>query len=517
MSQTTHRGQLTLPLYPEEYWYGGCVSDGHQMPYGAKTDFSRDLTVNLTENQAAPLLISNQGRYIWSETGFAFTFRDGILTVDTDAELYLGEGFGTLRGAFQAVSQRFFPPSGDVPPEAFFSAPQFNTWIELLFNQNQQDVLTYAQTLIEKGYPAGVLMIDATWAEHFGNFSFHSGRFPDPKGMVEQLHAWGFRVMLWESPFVTADTLTFRTLAQKGYLIRNPKGEVAIKHWWDGYSAMLDMTNPETVAWLTEQNEKLMTEYGIDGFKLDAGDPLYYDADDVTYAPTTPNGHSEIWAKFGLRYPYNEYRACFKCGGQALVQRLCDKQHSWAANGLGALVPHTLAQGLLGYTFGCPDMIGGGQYGSFLRNSGRLDQELFVRYAQCAAMMPMMQFSAAPWRVLDPENEALCRQAALLHTRYGDLFWQLAREAAATGEPIVRSLEYVCPHQGFAAVTDTFMLGDDLLVAPVLNKGETVRNVPFPTGCWVNETTGESIQGPTTRDIPVTPDTLLIYKRATNN
>ena len=256
-----------------------------------------------------------------------------------------------------------------------------------------------------------------------------------------------------------------------------------------------------------------MTEYGIDGFKLDAGDPLYYDAEDVTYAPTTPNGHSELWAKFGLRYAYNEYRACFKCGGQALVQRLCDKQHTWLTNGLGAVVPHTLAQGLLGYSFGCPDMIGGGQYGSFLRNSGRLDEELFVRYAQCAAMMPMMQFSAAPWRVLDEENAERCRQAALLHSRYGERFWQLAKEAAETCEPIVRSLEYVCPHQGFATVTDTFMLGDDLLIAPVLNKGETARKVPFPTGCWINEATGETIQGPATRDIPVTADTLLIYKR----
>ena len=142
-----------------------------------------------------------------------------------------------------------------------------------------------------------------------------------------------------------------------------------------------------------------------------------------------------------------------------------------------------------------------------------MDEELFVRYAQCAAMMPMMQYSAAPWRVLDEENAELCRQAALLHSRYGELFWQLAKEAAASGEPMVRSLEYVCPHQGFATVTDTFMLGDDLLVAPVLNKGETARKVTFPDGCWINEDTGESIQGPTILDIPVTPDTLLIYKR----
>ena len=78
MTQRTHRGQLTLPLLPAEYWYGGCVFDGHQMPYSAETTFSRDITANLTENQAQPLLISNQGRYIWSERGFSFAFREAL-------------------------------------------------------------------------------------------------------------------------------------------------------------------------------------------------------------------------------------------------------------------------------------------------------------------------------------------------------------------------------------------------------------------------------------------------------
>ena len=55
-------------------------------------------------------------------------------------------------------------------------------------------------------------------------------------------------------------------------------------------------------------------------------------------------------------------------------------------------------------SYTCPDMIGGGEYLNFLENSSNLDEELFVRYAQCAALMPMMQFSAAPWRVLSKEN-----------------------------------------------------------------------------------------------------------------
>lgn len=84
---------------------------------------------------------------------------------------------------------------------------------------------------------------------------------------------------------------------------------------------------------------------------------------------------------------------------------------------MAALIPNTIMHGLLGYPFSCPDMIGGGQCADFQNNSVTLDEELFVRYAQCAALTPMMQFSAAPWRVLSRENADLCRRAADIRSR----------------------------------------------------------------------------------------------------
>lgn len=276
-------------------------------------------------------------------------------------------------------------------------------------------------------------MIDCGWADYNGRLEFHSGRFPDPRGMMEALHGMGFRVMLWECPFITADSEEYRQLAARGYLVRQPDGEPAIKHWWDGYSAVLDMTHPGARDWLRAKNAALMERYGVDGFKMDAGDARYYSETDVTFAPVTPNGQCELWARFGLTYAYNEYRACFGCSGESLVQRLADKCHSWDESGLGALVPHMLAQSALGYPFGCPDMIGGGEYLNFLQNSYSLDEELVVRYAQCSALMPMMQFSAAPWRILSEENFRLCREAAQLHVRYGGEIYRLAQAYRETG------------------------------------------------------------------------------------
>ena len=78
-------------------------------------------------------------------------------------------------------------------------------------------------------------------------------------------------------------------------------------------------------------------------------------------------------------------------GGEALVQRLGDKNYSWQA--VASLVPDMIAAGLLGHIYTCPDMIGGGAAGTFHNNAdGRLDQELIVRSCEIHALMPMMQF-----------------------------------------------------------------------------------------------------------------------------
>ena len=153
-----------------------------------------------------------------------------------------------------------------------------------------------------------------------------------------------------------------------------------------------------------------------------------------------------------------------------------------------------MLQGLLGYSYHCPDMIGGGEYMYFKQVSDSLDQELVVRYAQASALMPMMQFSAAPWSILDPEHFDLVKSAAEIHCEHGSLILSLARHAAETGEPIVRSMTYEFPDQGFETVSDQFMLGDSLMVAPVLGKGQVERRVKFPTGTWKSDR-GEYIQG----------------------
>lgn len=146
-------------------------------------------------------------------------------------------------------------------------------------------------------------------------------------------------------------------------------------------------------------------------------------------------------------------------------------------------------------------MVGGGEYSDFPQTGGAdFDAELFVRYAQASALFPMLQFSAAPWRLLDDEGLNACRNAAALHCQLAPEILELATQAARTGEPILRHLSYVYPREGYDHVHDQFLLGDDILVAPVLEPNAHSRIVCFPPGCWVGDD-GEQVVGPCRHEV----------------
>jgi len=493
---------LTLPLLDGERWWGGCDADGAQMPFTAQTSYKADLRVYHAGNQACPILLSDKGRFVWSEEPFAFAFEDGVLTVETDgdAKIESGRPADTLPGAFRHCAKNFFPASGKMPDPLFISAPQYNTWIELTYNQNEADILKYAQSMLDNGLPPGVMMIDDTWQTGYGQWRFEPTRFKDPKAMCARLHAMGFKVMFWVCPFVSMDTPEYRALEKGGGFLLHahpakgaPANDPVPVRWWNGKSAVLDLTNPKGYAWFHDELARLQREFGVDGFKLDAGDPEYYVGDYRSFKPCTASGQCEAYAKLGLAFPFNEYRACWKMAGQPLVQRLRDKDHDWKE--VPRLITDMIAAGLLGHSFVCPDMIGGGQFTSFLPGSD-FDPELFVRSAQVHALAPMMQFSASPWRVLDAEKRQIVRDTVATRQKFAPRFVELAKACAVSGEPMLRSLEYVFPGRGYADVKDAFMMGDFLLVAPQLAKGAATRTVTIPPGTWIADDGSETV-GPT--------------------
>ena len=519
--------QITMEIQEGETWWPGVIAHAHRFPLTRSSSYSFDFFGNNAGNQAQPLLISNQGRYIWNEEPFAFKADEGILTCSCDrADFNTGQAGSTLREAYLHCSKTFFPPSGKIPAEELFTLAQFNTWIEFTYMQNQEGIMEYARQIIEEGFDPGVLMIDEGWFKTYGDWEFHEGRFPDPHGMMKELKEMGFRLILWVCPYYTPDGAFWKEqwldYTHKGDTIwivnaENPAFP-AVMQWWDGFSNVIDLSNPRGAAWFKKQLDYLVEEYGVDGFKLDGGDFPHYSAERfLTESRSyrldiTPNEHSELFTKIGLDYPFNEYRAAWKMGGQPIARRLRDKQHNW--EDLQMLVPGSINQGLMGYPFTCPDLIGGGEYLSFL-NLESIDQELVVRAAQCHALMPMMQFSVAPWRILSEDKLAICLKMEKLHVAMGEKILELACESAQSGEPMVRSMEYVYPGNGYELVTDQFLLGEDILVAPVTEKGARSREIIFPEGNWKGED-GSIVQGPVTMLVDAPLDCLPWYVREQN-
>ena len=465
-------------------------------------------------NQVQPLLIANDGQTVWSEQAFRVSVKNDILHIESDrGGLIYNKTGNTLKEAFQYASKTYFPPSGKMPEELLFSAPQYNTWIELMYDQNQVDIMQYASDIKRNGYPAGVLMIDDNWQEDYGKWDFHPGRFSNPKQMVDSLHDMGFKVMLWICPFVSPDCDVYRMLESKNMLLKDSSGKPAIVRLWNGASGLLDLSNPETMKCFKKQLDFLQDEYHVDGFKFDAGDFDFYENVVAKSSLTTPENirqdQCEYYARVGLDYQLNEYRAMWKMAGQPLVNRLRDKAHSWGD--LQKLIPGILLQGIVGYNFTCPDMIGGGEFTSFLPGAV-IEQELIVRSAQVHALMPMMQFSVAPWRILDEEHLKAVDHAVEIRKNYTPLILKLTKESAQTGEPIIRSMEYIFPGNDYAGIKDQFLLGDKVLVAPVVEKEIEERVVIIPKGKW-KDRKGEIIKGPTKISVAVGLEDIPIFER----
>ncbi|HET9648045.1 MAG TPA: glycoside hydrolase family 31 protein [Microlunatus sp.] len=481
--------RVDLRLRAGEGWWGGAVADGGLMPFGA-SPHRRDLgaSAGLVDrpeagaNQSAPLLLSDHGRSVWSERPFRYAFDGaGGLRIEGEAEIVIDETPGCLGDAFRRASERHFPASGRRPATEMFSGPQWNTWIELPYEPTQDGVLAYARGVVEAGFPPGVLMIDDRWSYDYGTWVFDATRFEDPAAMTAELHGLGFRVMLWLVPFVSPDSATSRMLGDRGWLITGADGRPVVREWWNGWSTMLDLGHPEAVGWLRDGLHRLQREARIDGFKFDAGDLRDWRLGDVSASGGAAVDYCEAWARLAEEFSFNELRACWKMGGRPLAQRLHDKPPTWGTDGLLSLIPEGIAQGLIGHPFTCPDMIGGGDLAHFAPGVG-IDQELFVRFAQCSALFPMMQFSLAPWRLLDVEHLAAVRGAVAVREALGPELLALVGTAARTGEPILRPLAY---DGGDGGIRDQFLVGPDLLVAPVLARGATARTVVFPAGRWV--------------------------------
>jgi len=434
---------------------------------------------------------------------------DGLLTFKGE-NLKLSLSFGDdAIDAFQQLVTRVGHPVS-IPPVELFRLPTWTTWARYKTEVNQDVVLKFAEEIRQHGYPYGVMEIDDRWQVHYGDISFDPARFPDPKAMVERLHEMGFKVTVWVIPFLDKESAAFSEGAEQGFLVRQQDGSPYQVPWWQGWGGLLDATNPKAMDWFYQRLRAFQAEYGIDGFKFDAGEACFLPKDGLTYEPVHPNDYTNRYVDFiGKHFDLTEVRSAWFNQRSPIFMRQWDKATSWGSdNGLHSVLSGMLALATTGYPFILADMVGGNAY------ENQADAELMIRWTQLNALLPAIQFSLAPWDYGE-ECVALCRQYADLHTQFADQFIALAEEAARTGAPIVRPLWWLdAQDETLLLCDDQFLLGNELLVAPVIVEGARARDVVLPPGMWKDYWSGETVEGgQVLKDYPAPLDVLPVFVR----
>ena len=514
----------TIQFLPDEYWYCGIINDGYRFPLTTEDTYFIDLTKNDTYNQINPLFISSKGRYIWLEKNACIRFDKGLITIEAE-EYTFDDSASTLKEACKKARERFFPPNGKFPIEEIFSKPQLNTWIGLQGKQTQERVLEYAKSYLDCGYAPGVIYIDDGWQKDFGDWDFHRERFPDPAGMVKELHDLGFKVAIWLVPYLSKTLPIVRNLKEHNALLKDENGRYIDAVWFDGVSYVLDFKCEYAKDWLRGEVCKLIENYAIDGIKLDCGDAQFLDC-----AYLEANEQNELWARFsdGLKEDlFVEIRSCYKNAGMQYIQRLADKACIWGVDyiaekqfeggyykyGLSTVVPDMLTLGLVGYAYGCPDMVGGGLLGDFTKPNFSLKSEYLIRFCQASTFFPTIQFSYPYWLHENKEVRDTMKNCIGAREKVLPYILELVKQSAVDGEPIARYLEYEFPNEGYEKEINQYLLGDKYLIAPIIEKNQTKQTIRFPKNTLWRSVTGEEkcYEGETTFDVDIT--TLLCFER----
>jgi alpha-D-xyloside xylohydrolase len=380
-------------------------------------------------------------------------------------------------------------------------------WVWRNENADQAEVISDAQAIRELDLATSALWIDRPYATGVNTFDFEAARFPDPDAMIAELHGLGFRLALWHAPYVSDGAEPAPTqhqeAADRGYF--PPEVGLVTSDW----GQPIDFTNPDAFDWW-QGWLAAYADAGIEGWKLDYGEDVLPGIGPARLPWAFADGSDE--RTMHARYTEHYHRAYAEmlpsAGGFLLARRGVfgdqaiasviwpgdldadmrrhgdDKDGKLAVGGLPAAVAASLSLGPSGYPLFASDTGG-------YRDSPPT-KETFTRWFQFTALTPVMQIgmgsSDVAWEpVADWDAELLeqYREMVRLHLRLFPYLWTHVLRVQDDGRPIQRALGLAHPELGVHP-PDVYLLGDALLVAPVVEPGATTRTLVLPAGRWID-------------------------------
>jgi alpha-glucosidase len=398
-----------------------------------------------------------------------------------------------------------------------------------------------ADNFRQRQIPADVIWLDIHYQKGYRPFSWDEERFPDPKKLVADLRAQGLRtvVIVDAHPRKEPGTHAYDSGLAADVFVKNPDGSVYEGAVWPsqaekdpGPSVFPDFSKPAAREWWGGLF-KMFTDIGIAGIWNDMNEPAVFSPPTATMPLTVrhdnegqPTDHREIHNVYGqlmsratyeglakLRpreRPFVLTRATYAGGQRYSAVWPGDNVSDWPALGQGLAV--LMGLGISGFPFVGTDI------GGFAETPSA---ELFTRWLQLGVFHPFMRTHTTfgtpdqePWSY-GSRYEAINRRAIELRYELLPQIYQVMREASETGLPAMRPLFLEFPEDPETyGMQDQFLLGRDLLVAPVLREAQPQRDVYLPAGDWYDYWTGKLVKGGRRISVPVTLESIPIYVRA---
>jgi alpha-D-xyloside xylohydrolase len=482
-------------------------------PHGAETTHSYK-NVRFFLSSGGDGLLADTYRRVGFDVGSESTISNGV-TVDDDNfqfVFFYGPEFTDVLEDYTALTGR----PGEVPKWSL------GVWMSRLAYETREELEGVADRLRAEGMPCDVLHLDPPWLADNGLCGLRWDReaFHDPEGMIEGLHAEGFKLSLWEYPYLLTTTDAFDEAREAGYLIDDPGGKpylLSRLSWDDVRGGIVDFSNPGAVAWWQDRHRHLL-EMGVDAFKTDFGEYLpedavcadgttgrasrnrqahrYTEAVHEAMAETRPDRTPLLWARPGW------------AGGQQYpVHWGGDPNTTFEA--MGSSLRGGLSLMLSGYAFWSADI------GGF---HGEPSTELYVRWAQFGLLgNSHARFHGTtprePW-AFGEEAAEIVREYARERYRLLPYLYSYAERAPETGLPVMRPLVLEFQDdRGVHGIGDQVMMGENLLLAPVFDPHGYV-DVYLPSGTWIDYWTGERHEGGRTLSLQVDLDEMPVFLRA---
>lgn len=449
---------------------------------------------------AVPLLISSDGYGIFVNCSGRVRFDCGagnphelrIELYDRGLDVFIFQG--TPREIVQEYTRLVGRPAP--PPEWVFQP-----WISRNSYMSAAEIDEVIADMQKHGLKAGVVVLEA-WAESLQNFRFEEKRYPNPRAWIERLHQRGYHVVLWETPSIWDSASTYPVAQTNGFLVLNADGSELQLDWLEN-ARKIDFRKPSAREWWRSLHEPLI-EMGVDGFKTDGGermpDDFFHNLHPYHYQRSVLDAFAAK-AKRGVTFSRS---ASPPCAANSLVW--AGDQHSeWSS--LPRVVRAGLSAALSGFPYWGHD-IGG--------YAGTPSKKLYIRWLQLGAFSPIMQWHGMtprePWH-FDEETVRIAQRYLDLRSQLQPYLLATAKQASEQGVPMWRPLAMEFPDDPATfGIDDQFLLGDDLLVAPILHEVDE-RSIYLPRGQWVDVWSNQSHVGPKSFRFQASVQTIPVFAR----